>query len=118
MKTLKIWMLSLVLTGVTFAGFAQGGKKGEEVKFKTSAVCGMCKATLEKGLAYEKGVEKATLDVDSKILTVTYNGQKTSVEKLKKAVNDLGYDADNAPATPRAYDRLDACCKKDAASHH
>ncbi len=106
-----------MLISVASFGFAQGGKKGEEVKIKTSAVCGMCKATIEKGMAYEKGVEKATLDVDSKILTVTYNPQKTSVDKLKKAVNELGYDADDAPATPRAYDRLDACCKKDAGNH-
>ncbi|ALI97869.1 heavy-metal-associated domain-containing protein [Rufibacter tibetensis] len=114
MKTLKIWLFSLVLTGLATVGFAQGGKKGEEVKIKTSAVCGMCKATLEKGLAYEKGVNKATLDVESKILTVSYNGEKTSLDKIKKAVNELGYDADNSPAAPRAYDRLDACCKKDA----
>ncbi|GGK77422.1 heavy-metal-associated domain-containing protein [Rufibacter glacialis] len=117
MKTLKIWMLSLILTGLASVSFAQGGKKVEEVKFKTSAVCGMCKATLEKGLAYEKGVNKATLDVNSKVLTVAFNSDKTSVEKLKKAVNDLGYDADASPATLRAYDRLDACCKKENGSH-
>ncbi|MFB9862335.1 MerP protein [Rufibacter immobilis] len=117
MKNLRILTLSLLLTALATLVYAQGGKKSEEVKFKTSAVCGMCKATLEKGLAYEKGVEKATLDEDSKILTVQYNNQKTSVEKLKKAVNDLGYDADDSKATPRAYDRLDACCKKDAGIH-
>ncbi|WP_210465484.1 heavy-metal-associated domain-containing protein [Rufibacter roseolus] len=114
MKTLKIWMLSLMLTGLASFSFAQSGGKAEEVKIKTSAVCDMCKATIEKGLAYEKGVNKATLDVDSKVLTVSYNGQKTSLEKIRKAVNDLGYDADDTKATPRAYDRLDGCCKKDA----
>lgn len=117
MKNLKIWMLSLLFTGLATFGFAQDGKKSEEIKIKTSAVCGMCKATIEKGLAYEKGVEKATLDVDSKVLTVKYNTQKTSADKIKKAVNDLGYDADDAPATPRAYERLDECCKKDAGHH-
>jgi periplasmic mercuric ion binding protein len=114
MKTLKLWMLSIVFTASATLSFAQDGTKGQEVKIKTSAVCGMCKATLEKGLAYEKGVEKATLDVDSKILTVRFNGQKTSADKLKKAVNELGYDADSSPATTRAYERLDECCKKDA----
>ncbi|GAA4301388.1 heavy metal-associated domain-containing protein [Nibribacter koreensis] len=114
MKTLKIWMLALVMTGFASLAFAAGGKKGDEVKFKTSAVCGMCKATIEKGLAYEKGVQKAVLDENTKIVTVTYDAKKTSPEKLKKAVNELGYDADDSPATPRAYDRLDACCKKDA----
>ena len=117
MKTLKAFTLSLALVCVSVFSFAQGGKKGEEVKFKTSAVCGMCKATLEKGMAYEKGVEKAVLDENTKVLTVTYNGTKTSADKLKKAVNDLGYDADKSPATPRAYDRLEDCCKKEAGIH-
>ncbi|WP_192821372.1 heavy-metal-associated domain-containing protein [Rufibacter sp. LB8] len=117
MKSLKTLLFSLVFVGLATFGFAQGGKKGEEVKFKTSAVCGMCKATLEKGLAYEKGVEKATLDENTKVLTVQFNSTKTSADKLRKAVNDLGYDADDSKATPRAYDRLDACCKKDNGVH-
>jgi mercuric ion binding protein len=117
MKTIKIWMLSLLLTGMASVSFAQEAKKGAEVQFKTSAVCGMCKTTLEKGLAYEKGVNKATLDVKTKILTVNYNGQKTSVDKLQKAVNELGYDANASIANPRAYDRLDTCCKKEAGDH-
>lgn len=117
MKTFKAITLSFALLFVSIFSFAQDGKKGQVVKFKTSAVCGMCKATLEKGLAYEKGVDKATLDENSKVLTVQYNGTKTSVEKLKKAVNELGYDADDSPATPRAYNRLDECCKKEAGNH-
>ncbi|MGV3540982.1 MAG: heavy-metal-associated domain-containing protein [Rufibacter sp.] len=117
MKTLKTLLFSLLLTAISTVGFAQGGKKNEEVKFKTSAVCGMCKATIEKGLAYEKGVQKAVLDENTKVVTITYNGTKTDAAKLKKAVNDLGYDADDSPATPRSYEKLDACCKKDAGSH-
>src|SRR5690606_21041699 len=117
MKTIKALTLSIALLFVSVFSFAQDGKKGQVVKIKTSAVCGMCKATLEKGLAYEKGVDKATLDENTKILTVQYNGTKTSADKLKKAVNELGYDADDVPANPRAYNRLDDCCKKEAGIH-
>ncbi|MFC6999193.1 heavy-metal-associated domain-containing protein [Rufibacter roseus] len=117
MKTLKAFTLSLLMVCLSTFSFAQSGKNGEVVKFKTSAVCGMCKATLEKGMAYEKGVSKATLDENTKVLTIQYNGTKTDVAKLRKAVNDLGYDADDSPATKRAYDRLDDCCKKEAGIH-
>lgn len=110
-------MFSLALTGLATFGFAQGGPKTEEVKIKTSAVCGMCKTTLEKGLAYEKGVEKAVLDKNTKVLIIQFNSTKTDVAKLKKAVNDLGYDADDSPANARAYDKLEACCKKDVGIH-
>ena len=83
-----------------------------ELKIKTSAVCGMCKATIEKYMAFEKGVKKSVLDVDSKILTVSYNPQKTTPEKLRVAVTKSGYDADGLKADPKAYKKLDDCCKK------
>ena len=92
-------------------------KGSEQLQFKTSAVCDMCKARLEKSLAYEKGVQAANLDVPSKVLTVTYNPAKTSAEVLRTAVQKTGYDADNVTADARAYDRLPECCKKTASAH-
>ena len=89
-------------------------KKQETVKIKTSAICDMCKDRIEKGLAFEKGVKKADLDVKTKIVTITYNPSKTTPDDLRKAVSKLGYDADNLPADKAAYAKLPACCKKDA----
>ncbi len=83
-----------------------------EIKIKTSATCDMCKETIEKYVAFEKGVKKVTLDVDTKIATVVYNPKKTSPEKIRLAISKSGYDADNIPADKKAYDKLDACCKK------
>ncbi|MGI4875235.1 MAG: heavy-metal-associated domain-containing protein [Janthinobacterium lividum] len=92
---------------------AATAKKGTEmVQFKTSAVCDMCKARLEKSLAYEKGVQAANLDVASKVLTVTYNPAKTTPAALRTAVQKTGYDADAQTADARAYGRLPECCKK------
>ncbi len=85
-----------------------------ELKIKTSAVCDMCKERIEKYVAFEKGVKKSNLDVESKILTVTYNPQKTTPEKIRLAVSKSGYDADDVPADKKAYKKLDACCKKGA----
>ena len=84
------------------------------VKIKTSAVCDMCKETLEKAMAYEKGVKKSDLDVDSKILTVTFDPKKTTLEKIRLAIVKSGYDADGQLADAKAYENLNACCKKDA----
>lgn len=83
-----------------------------ELKVKTSAVCGMCKETIEKYMAFEKGVKKSNLDVESKILTVTYNPEKITPEKIRKAISKSGYDADDVPADPKAYKKLNGCCKK------
>ena len=84
------------------------------VKIKTSAVCDMCQETLEKAMAYEKGVKSSSLHVDSKVITVTFDPKKTTVANIRKAINLAGYDADGQPADKRAYDNLNACCKKDA----
>ena len=86
-------------------------------QFKTSAVCEMCKARIEKSMAYEKGVQSAVLDVPTQVLTVTYRADKTSPEALRAAVQKIGYDADNLTADARAYNRLPDCCKKTNAVH-
>ena len=87
------------------------------VQFKTSAVCDMCKARIEKSMAYEKGVQSATLDVPTKVLTVTYKTDKTTPAALRTAVQKTGYDADDLTADARAYNRLPDCCKKTNAVH-
>jgi mercuric ion binding protein len=96
---------------------ATKAKGTEMAQFKTSAVCDMCKARLEKSLAYEKGVQAAHLDVPSKVLTVTYNPAKTTPAALRTAVQKTGYDADETTADARAYDRLPDCCKKTNSTH-
>jgi hypothetical protein len=65
-------------------------------------------------MAYERGVKSSNLDVESAILTVLYNSEKTSPEKIKKAISLVGYDADELQANEKAYNKLNACCKKDA----
>ena len=122
MKALAFSLLTLLGSGTAAlaqtAPVATAAKKGTEtVQFKTSAVCNMCKARLEKNMAYEKGVQAATLDVPSKVLTVSYNPAKTTPEALRTAVQKTGYDADQTTADARAYDRLPECCKKTAAPH-
>ncbi len=96
---------------------ASAQKKQEEVKIKTSAICKMCKATIERQLAFTRGVESSDLDVPSKVVTVTYNPRKTNIASIKKAINESGYDADESPADPKAYNKLENCCKKDQATH-
>ena len=88
-----------------------------EVKVKTTAVCGECKERIENALAFEKGVKKSTLDLESQVVTITYNANKTTPEKLRLAIAKVGYDADSVSATPKGYNKLPACCKKDVDPH-
>ena len=114
MKTLivAICMSIINITG-TFSQYKNEDKKTETIEVKTSAVCGMCKSTIEKSLSKEVGVTKSKLDVKTKVISVSYDPAKTSPEKIKKAITLSGYDADNMPADSTAYSKLHDCCKKD-----
>jgi periplasmic mercuric ion binding protein len=117
MKKITKWVY---LAGVMlfFSVFCFGQqKKVDTIEILTSAVCDMCKERIEGGLAFEKGVKSSTLDVETKIATVVYNPTKTSPVQLRKTISKLGYDADTIPANQAAYNKLPACCRKDAPRH-
>jgi cation transport ATPase len=100
---------------ILFVAFGIGAQaQTDTLRIRTSAVCDMCKKTIEEGMAFTKGVKYASLDVETKLLTVAINPKKTDAVGVRKAVNALGYDADDSPADPKAYDKLHACCKKDS----
>ncbi|CCH54932.1 Heavy metal transport/detoxification protein [Fibrisoma limi BUZ 3] len=99
------------------AGSLKDDDKDKEVKIKTSAVCGMCKARIERNLSFEKGVKEAALDVKSKVVTIKYNPKKTDVAKLKANIVKTGYDADELPADEVGYNKLPSCCKKGGMDH-
>lgn len=112
MKNLGLVLSIVLVTLFSFNSYASG--KDETIKIKTSSQCDMCKETIEKQMAFEKGVKSAILDVESSILTVVYNPKKTNPDLIRKAVTEAGYDADDIPAVPKAYDNLHECCKKGA----
>jgi periplasmic mercuric ion binding protein len=88
-----------------------------EIKIQTSAVCETCKKTIEQALAFEKGVKKSELDLNTKIVSVVYNPNKTTPEKIRVAISNAGYDADSVKANPKTYKKLEECCKKENSSH-
>ncbi len=111
-------LTSLVLLGNSFASASTRDDKEKEVKIKTSAICGMCKARIERNLAFEKGVKEADLDVKSKVVTIKYNPAKTDITKLKANISKTGYDAEEVVADEVGYNKLPSCCKKDGGMNH
>ena len=116
--TLKtILITAILMIGISNAGITQEKKKIEEVKIKTSAICGMCKERIESNIKFEKGVTFVELDNKTKIATIKYRTKKTNPDKLRQAISKLGHDADDVLADKKAYDKLPACCKKDVDPH-
>ncbi|GAB4024341.1 heavy-metal-associated domain-containing protein [Spirosoma gilvum] len=111
-------LTSLLFVGNSFASAPTRDDKDKEVKIKTSAICGMCKARIERNLSFEKGVKEADLDVKSKVVTIKYNPAKTDVAKLKSVISKTGYDADEVTADEAGYNKLPSCCKKGGGMDH
>jgi copper chaperone CopZ len=110
--------LTLLVALFLFVGFSIAKSNDDKVvKVKTSAICDMCKERLEKNVGLSKGVKEATLDLDTKVMTVTYNAKKTDAEAIKAVITKTGYDADGQEADQKAHDKLPKCCRKTATPH-
>lgn len=54
--------------------------------------CGHCKAAVEGALRQLSGVVAAEVDLGKKTVTVQYDPEKVTVEQLKQAISEEGYD--------------------------
>ena len=79
----------------------------------TSAQCvgNCCKERIEEEMQFTKGVTAVNLDVESQVLTVTFKIKKTNLDKIKKAISLIGYDADDVEADKKAHEKLPECCQ-------
>lgn len=111
MKNLKRALTAFLLLLIT-GGLAAQNAKTTEIDIKVSSQCSMCKETIEKTLAFEKGIVKSNLDIETHVVKVTYKTGKTTPEAIRKAISLAGYDADDVAADPKAYAKLSDCCKK------
>lgn len=84
-------------TGFSAGTFAQNKKEKknnkEQVVFDVSMTCENCKKRIEKNIAFEKGVKDMKVDLPAKTVMLEFNPSQTDVEKLQKALVDLGYEA-------------------------
>lgn len=103
---------SLIIAFLLLTGSAAFAQRGETVQIKTTGECGMCKKSIEKEMGLTKGVKKADLDVETHVLTVTYNPKKVTLDEIRQRIAKLGYDADDVHAENKAYSKLPDCCKK------
>lgn len=59
--------------------------------------CGACPITVRTALDRVPGVEKVGINEAQKLVTVTYDNNKTSMQKLTEATADAGYPSSVKP---------------------
>ena len=109
MKKILIVVLLVAISSVTYA---QNKKNTKTAEISIPGYC--CKglnATIEKTLAYERGVVEWTLHQDKKSVTVVYREGKTDPVKIEKALAANGVRTANEKTNLRAIEKLPACCQ-------
>lgn len=114
-SVLLMMVLGISIFTTSEARTTEGGI--EEVQIQTNAICGECKERLEDALFMVKGVKKANLDLETKVMTVEFKTNKTSLDEIKKVIVDTGYDADELKANSKVRSNLPYCCTKGGGSH-
>lgn len=106
----SIMMLTLIVL-LSSCGIANGQNSRETISIKTNAQCGECKDRIEEKLNYTSGIIYGELDLDTKIIEVKFKSSKISAEEVRKVISNLGYNADELPANPKAQSELPNCCQ-------
>lgn len=78
--------------------------------FHVSGNCGMCKKRIEAA-SMIKGVVNASWNMDTQIMKVVYNSNKTSLEAIQQSIANIGHDTEKYKADEKAYKHLHSCCK-------
>ena len=110
---MKTKSMMLVIGLLLFSTTLLFAKEAKTEKIKVYGNCGQCKSRIEKAAKSVEGVTKATWNDKDEILTVTFDGTRTTVSKIEEAVAKVGHDTDHARATDKAYNALPGCCKYD-----
>ena len=67
----------------------ESAKKSETVTFKVWGNCGTCKKNIEKSVKVD-GVNKAEWNKDTKIMTISFDNSKITLEQIQKKLLRLG----------------------------
>jgi mercuric ion binding protein len=110
-----LWMTMIVNCFFLLSRAQQPVRKGalETATISVPTVqCEQCKDRIERYISREDGIQMVKVDYKHHTCKVTYIWDRTTIENIKTAIANIGYDADDVAADPEAYKKLPTCCKK------
>ena len=83
----------VLLVFAAFLAVLANAQTRQEVVFKTEPDihCESCVSKIKNNIRFEKGVKAINPDLETKLVTIQYDSEKTDVEKLQKAFKKIGY---------------------------
>jgi copper chaperone CopZ len=113
---MRLFVFTLLFLSSTIS-FGQSDKvKTAEIKTQIWCdhcnECESCGPRIYFGLKEHKGIKKIDVDAEANTITVKYDERKVTLDQIEEAIAMSGFDANDRKADPKAYDNLDACCKR------
>lgn len=103
-------IIFLLNAGAAQAQTTDVASNGMTTKFIVYGNCEMCKKRIEAAAKIE-GVTLADWDVDTKMLTLTFDPAKVKPRQVHQAVAAVGHDTDKERADDAVYAKLHGCCQ-------
>ncbi|MBQ0061766.1 MAG: heavy-metal-associated domain-containing protein [Bacteroidaceae bacterium] len=88
MKRFMLMMMALCFAIVTFA---KGDIKTVVFTPTPQMHCQNCENKIKNNIRFEKGVKTIKTDLKNQTVTITYDSEKTNVEKLKAGFEKIGF---------------------------
>lgn len=110
---MKVLLLSFTaIFCLVNVSFSQYQKVSGKAVIKTPTVqCETCKDRVEFFIAREYGVCSVKVNIKQRTTTVTWLNDRTTLENIRVAIANLGFDADDIEAEESAFKRLPKECK-------
>lgn len=89
---MKRSILTLAMGIITFSGMAKTIKT-VDLTTTPQMHCQNCENKIKGNLRFEKGVKKIETNIDKQTVTVTYDADKTTVDKIIEGFTRFGYTA-------------------------
>lgn len=93
-------------------------QKVATVDIQTNGVCQKCADRFNAIVPNLKGVVSYKYDIKTAKMTIKYNPSVTNPDVLRKAISEIGYNADSVKANPEARAKLPACCRGERQYDH
>ena len=92
---MKTTRFLVALAAVLFCTTAAMAKDIRTAVFKVAQMkCENCVRKINNNIRFEKGLKKFDTDLKTKTVTITYDADKTNVEKLKEGFRKFHYEAE------------------------
>jgi copper chaperone CopZ len=113
MKAFSLSLFALIcFTTVSFAQYQQTQKAVGKAVIKTPTIlCEKCQEKVEFFISHTEGVSSVAVNIRKHTTTVTWLNDRTTLENIKTAIANMGFDADDIEAEEYAFKRLPKECK-------